>query len=72
MRADTEQPVTVLLAPGWYLERSGVRFRNAERMEVRGSRVLRSGEPVIIASEVRQGETTVRLRDENGRPLWEE
>jgi hypothetical protein len=71
VRTDSEHPVTVLLAPGWYLDRNGVRLGRAQRVEIKGSRVMRGGEPVILATEVRSGESTVKLRDASGRPLWE-
>ena len=37
---------------------------------IRGSRVKIDGEEAIIAREIKKGDKTLVLRDENGVPMW--
>lgn len=67
---DRGRPVSVHLAPGWYLDEKGLRFAPREQVEVRGYRTEVRGEPAIIAEEIKKGGRVVRIRDERGRPLW--
>jgi hypothetical protein len=39
-------------------------------VEVKGSRVTFEGKPAIIAAEVKKGDEVLKLRDENGFPMW--
>lgn len=61
--------VVVELAPGWYLDRQGLRFFERDRLSILGS--SSAGDPVLHAQTVSKGSLTVRLRDEQGRPVWE-
>ncbi len=70
LRDDRGHPISVHLGPGWYLDEKGLHFGRSEHVEVRGARTQVGGEPAIIAEEVTQGGKVVRLRDEQGRPLW--
>lgn len=70
VRDDLGRPVSVRLAPGWYLDQKGLRFAPRERVEVRGVRTRIAGEPAFVAEEVKKGGKVVRIRDEQGRPLW--
>jgi hypothetical protein len=37
---------------------------------VKGSRVTLAGKPALIAAEIKKGDTTLTLRDDNGFPAW--
>lgn len=63
-------PVSVSLGPGWYLSRHGLSFSPRDVVEVRGMRVEHEGKSSIVAEEVKKNGKVVRLRDEQGRPLW--
>lgn len=71
LQADAERPIVVQLAPGWYLDENGIGYGPRERLVVRGRREVRQGRSVFVATEVRQGDRWVPLRDETGRPVWE-
>lgn len=58
------------LGPAWYIERLDIKIRKGDKIEVKGSQVMMKGTPTLIASEIKKGDTTVILRDENGVPLW--
>lgn len=65
-----QQPIRLVLAPGWYLQKSGLRFEAREPVEVRGKYVVQNGEPSIVVQSVRQGDRSYVLRDERERPAW--
>lgn len=64
------KPVRVELAPRWFLEENGLKYAPQETLFVHGERTEIDGEPRIVAREVQQGAVRVRLRDEQGRPVW--
>ena len=65
-----KEAVSVHLGPGWYIERLDTKIVKGDKIEVKGSRVTISGKPVIIAAEVKKGDTTLVLRDSAGIPAW--
>ncbi len=62
--------VSVHLGPGWYLENQDVKIEQKDKIEIKGSRVTFQGKPAIIAAEVKKGDETLQLRNENGFPVW--
>lgn len=69
-QSQDEEPVRVELGPGWYVDEGKVHFDPKDDISVEGRREVRNGKPVIVARSVRKGSTTLRLRDEEARPLW--
>ena len=65
-----QHPIRLVLAPGWYLEKSGLRFEPRETVEVRGKQVVQNGESSIVVQTVRQGDRNYVLRDEREQPTW--
>ena len=65
-----EETMPVHLGPVWYIERLDIKIKKGDKVEVKGSRAMMIGKPTIIASEVKKGDTTIILRDENGVPVW--
>ena len=75
LEVETElgQAVSVILGPPWYLERTGITFAAGDRVSVEGSKVMEdSGRIVVVAARVEKTaeKVTLRLRDEQGLPLW--
>lgn len=64
------ETISVHLGPSWYLENQDVKIEPKDRVEVKGSRVVFSGKPAIIATEVRKGQDLLTLRDDSGFPAW--
>ncbi len=62
--------MSVHLGPGWYIENQDVKLTEKDTIEVKGSLVTFEGKPAIIAAEVKKGEEVLKLRDENGYPVW--
>lgn len=65
-----KETIPVHLGPGWYLERQDTKIDKGDAVEVKGSRVTYQGKPAIIATEVKKGDAVLKLRDDNGYPVW--
>ncbi len=65
-----KETISVHLGPGWYIERLDMKIDKGDKIEVKGSRVTMMGKPAIIAAEVKKGDNVLKLRDENGIPVW--
>lgn len=62
--------VEVHLGPLWYLESQGFEVTLNSPMEVTGFRSQFTDRAVILASEIKQGDRVLQLRDANGYPVW--
>jgi hypothetical protein len=69
VKRDKEE-TAVHLGPSWYLDEHGLKLAPDERIEVRGSRITFDGKPAIIAAEVKKGDQSLTLRDDDGLPAW--
>ncbi len=65
-----KEEIAVSLGPSWYLDKQDVKIAQNDKIEVKGSRVTFKGKPALIAAEVKKGTALLKLRDENGVPLW--
>jgi hypothetical protein len=65
-----KETIPVHLGPGWYIESQDTKVEPKDKVEIKGSRITFNGKPAIIAYEVKKGEETLVLRDENGFPAW--
>jgi len=64
------ETLSVHVGPGWFIENQDIKIEPKDKVEVTGSRITFEGKPAIIAAEVKKGEETLKLRDENGFPVW--
>jgi hypothetical protein len=62
--------VSVHLGPAWYINKQEPAVQVGDRVDIKGSMVTFHGGPVMIAQEVRMGDRVLRLRDDNGMPMW--
>lgn len=62
--------VSIHLGPAWYIENQDIQIIKGDNVSVTGSKVTYNGDQVIIAKEVIKGDQLLKLRDENGFPLW--
>lgn len=80
-----KETISVHLGPGWYIERLDTKIEKSDKVQVRGSRitivrkgcpgefpegVAMRGHPFVIAAEVKKGDYVLKLRDDNGIPVW--
>ena len=66
----TRETISVHLGPEWYIENQDIKIMPKDKVDVKGSRITFEGKPVIIAAEVKKGDEMLKLRDENGFPVW--
>lgn len=62
--------VRIQLAPTTFLDEHNVEIRKGDVLEVIGSRITMRESSVVLAREIRKGNTTWALRDATGQPLW--
>jgi hypothetical protein len=65
-----KETISVHLGPGWFIENQDIKIMPKDKVRVKGSRITFWGNPAIIAAEVKKGEQVLKLRDENGVPVW--
>jgi hypothetical protein len=65
-----KESISVHLGPAWFLENQDVKIMAKDKVVITGSRITFQGKPAIIATEVTKGDQVLKLRDENGYPVW--
>jgi hypothetical protein len=65
-----KETISVNVGPEQYVSSQNFKFEKGDKIEVKGSKVEIRGENVILAAEIRKGDKVLKLRDENGMPLW--
>jgi hypothetical protein len=60
----------VHLGPGWYLDEKKFAVKAGDTVEATGSKVTLNNQPALIAREVKVKGTTLKLRDDQGLPVW--
>lgn len=65
-----KETIPVHLGPGWFIERLDTKIVKGDTVEVKGSRVMVGGKPAVIAADITKGDDTLKLRDDNGVPVW--
>jgi hypothetical protein len=64
------QAMDVHLGPTWFLQREGVDVAKGDSVEVTGSVIDSDGNSFLVARELKKGEKVLKLRDEQGVPVW--
>jgi len=62
--------VTVHLGPDWYMNQNQMIFNPGDAVEVTGSQMGGAGGAILVAKEVTVKGKTLKLRDDQGLPLW--
>jgi hypothetical protein len=60
----------IKLGPSAFLMEKKVEIKKDDALEVTGSRIMFGESPVVLAREIRKGDSTWTLRDATGQPLW--
>ncbi|MEW5737566.1 MAG: hypothetical protein AB1938_01505 [Myxococcota bacterium] len=63
------QTLTVHLGPADFVD-ARLSFAEKDAVQFTGSNVTWEGQPLVLATVVTRGEKTVRLREDDGRPLF--
>ncbi|ACK69974.1 hypothetical protein PCC7424_1534 [Gloeothece citriformis PCC 7424] len=65
------QIVDVHLGPQWYLENQDLQIQPQDTITVTGSKIDNfNQQPNLIAAEIKKGNQTLMLRDNQGIPVW--
>lgn len=65
-----KETISVHLGPIWFIENQDVEIKARDEIVVKGSRITFENKPAIIAAEIKKGDGVLKLRDENGVPMW--
>lgn len=65
-----EGDVNVELGPAWFIDNQELHLAVDDKITVSGSRVKPNGVDTMIATEVKRGTEVLRLRREDGTPVW--
>jgi hypothetical protein len=70
IRTPKKEMISVHLGPSWYLDNQALSLKVKDKIQVKGSKVIFSRKPTLIAAEVKKEDQTLILRDANGFPAW--
>ena len=66
-----KETLTVYLGPSWFIDRQNIKIEKSDIIEVRGCKKIYNGKFVIVAQEIIKNKEVLKLRDEDGNPVWE-
>ena len=70
LKSDKKDTLEILLGPKHYVDEQKFTLKENDKIKVIGSKVIMNQKEVIIAREIEKEDQLLRLRDENGIPLW--
>jgi len=65
-----KETIAVQLGPAWYVNKQTPRIEANDTITVTGSRLTVDGRTAIVAANVTKGNELLKLRDDNGVPVW--
>jgi len=65
-----KETLNVHLGPVGYASQQGVEPKVGDTIEVTGSKITRGQQTILLAAEVKAQDKVLKLRDEQGFPLW--
>jgi len=66
----TSGKITVFMGPDLYVDKLPIQIHNLDEIQVTGSKITWEGRPMILAAEIKKGNQVLKLRDQNGVPVW--
>lgn len=70
MVATDVDSMSVHLGPVWFMEQQEEKIEKGDQVIITGSRITYDGAPALIAAEVKRDQMMLRLRDQDGYPVW--
>jgi hypothetical protein len=64
------ETIAVQLGPAWYIDKQTPRIEANDTITVTGSRLTLDGRSAIVAADITKGIELLKLRDDNGIPVW--
>ena len=65
-----KETLMVIVGPASYLEQQQVKIAVGDKLEITGSRMQHPQMALLIAGELKKGDQVIKLRDDQGKPLW--
>jgi len=65
-----KESLPVHLGPIWFIDQLSAKFERGDRVQVKGARAKFADKWTIMAREVKKGDSVIKLREEDGFPLW--
>ena len=65
-----KETIAVQLGPAWYIDKQTPRIEANDTITVTGSRVTMDGRSAIVAADITKGNELLKLREDNGIPVW--
>ena len=65
-----QEKILVYLGPGWFIEKQNLTLAPKDQVEITGSQITFQGKPALIATQVKKGDKSLKLRDPAGIPAW--
>jgi hypothetical protein len=65
-----KETLLVLIGPAFFLEEQKMALAAGDKVEVKGTRIKHPNQAMLIAGELKKGSQVVKLRDDQGKPLW--
>ena len=65
-----KETIAVQLGPDWYIDKQTPRIEANDIITVTGSRVTMDGRSAIVAADITKGNELLKLRENNGIPVW--
>lgn len=72
VESDESAALQVFVGPASFLKVFKFKLEKGDVVSILGSRVRYRGGELILARQVRKGNDTLELRDESGRPHWQD
>ena len=70
MLQSEKETIAVQLGPAWYIDKQTPRIEANDTIMVTGSRVMMDRRPAIVAADITRGNELLKLRQDNGIPVW--
>lgn len=70
MLKTTNETISVHLGPAWFFDKQNFKIKAKDKIEVTGSKITFDGQPAVIAAEIKKGNEVIKLRNQNGYPVW--
>lgn len=65
-----KETIAVQLGPAWFIDKQVPRIEPNDTITVTGSRLTMDGRLTIVAADVTKGTELLKLREDNGIPVW--
>ena len=62
--------ISVHIGPSWFLDYLKFSIKEGDKVIVKGSKVVYSDKPAVIASNIKTDNNEIELRNPQGFPLW--